>query len=143
MHRLLMLEEQKARKREDGFDYIETAAEIDARCWRSNIISEIFFYRNMFNPRRPHTPDKSTLEMRVDVERLRIEIILSQPAVDTGPQEMGKLRRSPATGTGSDEPGVSRVETSTDTEEIFPLETSMDGFLHSNCTSPEQECTLL
>ena len=28
-------------------------------------------------------------------------------------------------------------------EERFPLETSMDGFLHSNCTSTEQECILL
>ena len=28
-------------------------------------------------------------------------------------------------------------------EEIFPFETNMDGFLHSNCTSPEQECILL
>ena len=28
-------------------------------------------------------------------------------------------------------------------EEIFPLETSMDGFLLSNCTSTEQECILL
>ena len=31
MRRLLMLEEQKAWKREAGFDYIETAAEMDAR----------------------------------------------------------------------------------------------------------------
>ena len=28
-------------------------------------------------------------------------------------------------------------------EEIFPFETSMDGFLRSNFTSPEQECILL
>ena len=28
-------------------------------------------------------------------------------------------------------------------EEIFPFETSMDGFLRSNCTSIEQECFLL
>ena len=28
-------------------------------------------------------------------------------------------------------------------EEIFPFETSMDGFLRSNCTSTEQECILL
>ena len=28
-------------------------------------------------------------------------------------------------------------------EEPFPLETSMDGFLHSNCTSSEQECIQL
>ena len=28
-------------------------------------------------------------------------------------------------------------------EEIFPFETSMDGFLRSNFTSTEQECVLL
>ena len=28
-------------------------------------------------------------------------------------------------------------------EEIFSFETSMDGFLRSNCTSTEQECILL
>ena len=71
-----------------------------------------------------------------------MEIIFSRPTVDTGPEEPGTLRRSPAIGTGSDEPGVSRIE-STENEEIIPLETSMDGFLHSICTSPEQKCILL
>ena len=28
-------------------------------------------------------------------------------------------------------------------EEDFPFETSMNGFLHSNCTSPEQEYILI
>ena len=110
----------------------------------------------MLNPRRPHTPDEFTLETRVGIERLRMEITLSQPArqpqcdpsprraaVDTGSEEPGTLQRSPVIGTGSDEPGVSRLETSTDTEEIFLIETSMDIFLHSNCTSLEQECILL
>ena len=97
----------------------------------------------MFNPRRPHTSDEFTLEMRVDVEPLRMEITLSQPAVDTGSEEPGTLQRSPAIGTRSGEPGVSRAQTSTDTEEVFSLETRMDVVLHSNCTSPEQECSLL
>ena len=34
----------------------------------------------MFNLRRPDTPDEFTLGIKVDVERLRTEIILSQPA---------------------------------------------------------------
>ena len=108
----------------------------------------------MSNPRRPHTPDEFTLEIKVNVERLRIEIILSQPApsqcdslprraaVDTGSEEPRTPRRSPAIGTGSDEPGVSRFETSTEEEGILPLETSMDGILHSKFTSPKQECVL-
>ena len=97
----------------------------------------------MFNPKHLHNPDEFTLEMKVDVGRLRMEIILSQSAVDAGSEEPGTLRRSPAIGSGSDEPGVSRAQTSTGTEEISLLETSMDGFLHSNCTSPKQKCILL
>ena len=78
MRRLQMLEEQKIWKREVGFDYIETAAEMDARRSRSNLVPAYFFYRSMFNPKCPHTPYKFTLEMRVAVEGLRMEIILSQ-----------------------------------------------------------------
>ena len=37
----------------------------------------------------------------------------------------------------------SRVKTSMEEEGPFPPQTSMDGFLHSNFTSPEQECILL
>ena len=62
--------------------------------------------------------------------------------VDTGSEEPGKPRRSPAIGTGSG-PGASRAETQTEKEEVFPLETSMDGFLHSNCRSTEQEYIFL
>ena len=43
MRRLRMLEEQKAWKREVGFDYIDTAAEMDARRSRTNLDSEPFF----------------------------------------------------------------------------------------------------
>ena len=157
MRYLRMLEEQKAWKREAGFDYIETAAEIDARRSGTNLVSEPFFYENMFNPRRPHTPDEFILDMRVDVKRSRLEIALSQtalrpqydpsprrlPAVDTGSEEPGTPRSLPAIGTGSDEPEVSRVETSMEKEEIVPLQASVDGCLRLNCTSPEQECILL
>ena len=98
-----------------------------------NLVSEPFFYSKIFNPRWPHTPDEFTLERRVDVDRLRMEIVLSQPepppqcnpsprrlpAVDTGSEQPGTPRRSPAIGTGSDEPGVSRAETqSTEREEL-------------------------
>ena len=63
-------------------------------------------------------------------------------AVDTVSDEPGKPRRSPTIGTGSG-PGVSQFETSTEEEGPFPTETRMDGFLHPNFTSPEQECILL
>ena len=123
IHRLLMLEESKAWKREVSFDYIDTAAKMDVRRSGANLVSASFFYSKMFNSRYPHTHDKFSLEMRVDVERLRMDIVLSQPepppqcdtsprrlpAVDTGSEEPGTPRQSPMIGTGSDEPGVSRA----------------------------------
>ena len=99
----------------------------------------------MVIPRRPHSPDEFTLEMKVDVEGLRLEIILTQPAssqcdpslrraaVDTGSEEPGTPPRSPAIGTGSEEPGAPRA----------PFKASIDGFLNLNFTSTEKECVLL
>ena len=64
-------------------------------------------------------------------------------AVDTGSEEPGTPQQSPAISTGSG-PGASRAETQMmKEEEIFPFETSMDGFLRSTCTSTEQEYILL
>ena len=51
MRHLQMLEEQKAWKREAGFDYTETAAEMDARRSRTNLVSEPFFSIKMFSRR--------------------------------------------------------------------------------------------
>ena len=98
------------------------------------------FCRNIVIPKRPHTPDEFTLEMKVDVEglRLRMEITLLQSAssgcdpsprraaVDTGSEKPGEPRRSPAIGTGSG-PGVSQAETQMEETELSPLETSMEG----------------
>ena len=135
MRRLLMHEKHEAWKREFGFDRIETAAEIDEKRSRTST-SPV--------PGRPHTPDEFTLEMKVDVEGLRMEIILSQSAslqwdpsprraaVDTGSEELKTPPRSPAIGTGSEEPGASRA----------PLKISIDGLLNPNITSTEQECIL-
>ena len=94
----------------------------------------------MFNPRRPYTHEEFSLEMRVDVEGLRIEIVLSQPepplqcdvsprwfpAVDTGSEEPGTPRRLSTIGMGPDEPGVSRAP-STEREEFFPRQASVNG----------------
>ena len=157
MRRLLMLEEHKTWKREFGFDRIETAAEMDEKrsCTSTSHVPDPFFYRSMAIPRHPHTPAEFTLKMKVEVEGLWMETIISQPAplqcdplprraaVDTGSEKPGTPPRLLAIGTGSDGPGVSRIETSTEEEEAFTRETSMDGFLHSNCASSEQECMLL
>ena len=156
MRRLLMHEEHKAWKREFGFDRIETAAEMDEKRSRTStsLVPNPFFYRNMVIPSHPHTPDDFTLEMKVDVEGFRVEIILSQPAssqcdssprraaVDTGSEEPGTPPQSPAISSGP--PGALRAETQME-EEIFPFETSMDSFLRSNAnfTSTGQESALL
>ena len=147
MRRLLMQEKHKAWKREFGFDRTETAAEMDEKRSRTSTspVPNPFFYRNMVIPRHPHTPDEFTPEMKVDVEGLRMETILSQlassqcdpsprrAAVDTGSEEPGTPLQSPAIGNGSEKPGASRA----------PFETSIDGFLRSNFTSMEQEYILL
>ena len=129
MRRLRMLEEQNAWKREAGFDRIETAAEMDAQRLRTSFDLE-HFYTKLYNPRWFHTPEKHTFEMRVDVERLRMETVLSQPP--PLPRSDSSPRRSPAVGTGSDELGVSRAESqSTARKYIFPLQASVDGFFTS------------
>ena len=128
-----MLWEQKVWKREAGFDRIDTAAKMNAKRFCTNLVSEPF-YSKLSNPRYPHSTDEYTLEIRVDVEQIRMEIISSQPtslpqcdpsprrlpAVDTGSEEPRTPRRSLAIVTGSDELGVSRAEThSTEREELF------------------------
>ena len=79
MRRSLMHEKHKAWKREFGLDRIETAAEMDEKSSRTSTspVSDPFFYRKMIIPRRPHTPDEFALEMEINVEGLRMEIILS------------------------------------------------------------------
>ena len=64
------------------------------------------------------------------------------PAVDTGSEEPGTPQQSPAISKGSG-PGASPAKTQMEEEETLPFETSMDGFLHSNLTSKEQESALL
>ena len=146
MRLLLMHERLKVWKREIGYDRIETAAEMDKK--RSHIstipVPNPFFYKNMVIPEHPHTPEEFSLQMKVDVEGLQMEIILSQPpssecdtsprraAVDTGSEEPGTPTQSPAISTGSGPEG-----------EYFSFEASRDGFLRSNCTSLEQEYSLI
>ena len=146
MRSLLMHERHKVWKREFGFDRIETATEMDEKCSRisTSPVTNPFFYRSMVIPDHPHTPEEFSLQMKVDVEGLRMEIILSQPpssecdtsprraAVDTGSDEPGTPPQSPAISTGSGPEG-----------EIFSFEASRDVFLRSKCTSLEEEYILL
>ena len=81
MRSLLMHERHKVWKREFSYDRIETAAEMDEKRSRSSTspVSNPFFYRNMVIPEHPHTSEEFNLQMKVDVEGLRMEIILSPP----------------------------------------------------------------
>ena len=108
MRRLQILEEQKAWKREAGYDRIMIIAEICEQHSFGGFCSEPF-YSKLYNPRWPHTPEEHSLEMRVNIERLRMGVVLSQPAPP--PQFDSSPRRWPAVGTGSDKPGVSRAGT--------------------------------
>ena len=141
MHRLRMLEEQKACNREAGFDRIEITAEMDAQRFRTGFDLKPF-YMKLYNPRWPHTPAEYKLEMYVEVKGLRLESILLQPTPP--PQCVSTPRRLPAVGTGSDEPGVSRAKSqSTERELNFRLQASLDGGFHVSCTSLEQEGTTI
>ena len=53
---------------------------MDEKRFCTSLVSDPLFYGIMSNSRRPHTPDEFTFEMKVNVERLRMEIIPSQPA---------------------------------------------------------------
>ena len=126
-----MLENQKAWKREAGFERIEIITEMDAQRFRTDFDSEPL-YTKLYNPRWPHTPAENTLEFNVEVEGLRKEILLSQPALS--PQDDLSPRQSPAVGTGLNEPGIPHAESqSTEREEIFPSQASLDVFLHVSC----------
>ena len=86
----------------------------------------------------------------MDVDGLRMEIILSQPAssqcdslprlaaVDTGSEEPGTPPRLPAIGTESDGPGVLRTKTSMEEEGLLPFETSIDGFCVQIAQAPSR-----
>ena len=79
--------------------------------------------------------------MIVEVENLRLKVLLSQPLLQ--PQNSLSPRRSPAAGTGLDEPGVPHPEMQqTKQEGTFPFQAGIDGFLHIDCMRiPEQERT--
>ena len=81
--------------------------------------------------------------MRVEAERVKLEILFSQPAPAL--QDDLSTRWSAAVLTGSDEPGVPRAETQKNEQKgTFPLQASIDSFLHVDCTRTlDQEGTNL
>ena len=111
---------------------------MDEQRFRTGLGSE-YSYTKLYNPRWPHTPGELKLEMDVDVESLRVETLLSQPApplCDSSP------RRLPAVGTWLNEPGTPHAESQpTEREGYFPLQVSVGGFLHV-CIHPEHMTTI-
>ena len=99
------------------------------------------FHTKLYNPRWPHTPAEYTLEMRVDVEILRMKIPLSQPTPPL--QCYSSPRRSPAVETRSDETGTLRAESQlTEREGSFPLQVSPNNVRHVS-TSLDQKSTII
>ena len=139
-----MHERHKVWKREFGYDRIETVAEMDEKRSRASTspVSNPFLNRNMAIPEHPYTPEEFHLQMKVDVEGLRMEIILSQPSssecdTSTGSEEPGTPTQSPAISKGSG-PEAQQAETQMHGG-IFSFEERMDGLLDKNITSTKQE----
>ena len=90
-------------------------------------------YTGLYNSKRSPVPEEYTLDMKVEVESWRLEVLLSQllppSQYDVSPP------RSSAAGTGLEEAGVPHPEMQqTKQEETV--------FLHVHCTKiPEQEGT--
>ena len=101
---------------------------MDAQRFRTGFNPELI-YMKLYNPRWPYTREDHTLKMSGDVERLRMEILLSQPAPP--PQCNTSPRRLLTVGTGLNEPGAPHAEIqSTEREGIFPHRASVNGLLH-------------
>ena len=131
-----MLEKQEA-----GFDQIEITAEMDVQRFRTGFDSEPLNTKP-YNPRWPHTQAEYTLEINVEVKGLKMKSAILQPA--PSPQDDLSPRRSPAVGTGLNEPGPPHAESqSTDREDIFSPPASLDGVLYVSCLSLEQGITIL
>ena len=130
IRRARMFEKQVARKRASGFDRIKIIAEMHEHTLRrlhAGFDSELF-YTGLYSSRWPPTAETFTVDMDVEVGRLRLEVPLSKlpppPQYDLSP------RRSPAAGTRLDEPGVPQTEIQqTEQEGTFPFQAGVDDFL--------------
>ena len=100
MQRVQMLEWQTTWMREIGFDRIETIAEMHEEALRR--LHADFdpgpVYTRLYNARRPPTPEEFTLGMKVEVKRLRMERLPSNPPpqYDLPPRVRWSAVRSPS-----------------------------------------------
>ena len=132
MRRLRMLEEQELGS-ERVADRIEIIAEMHAYRLHAGFGSEPLC-TGLYNLRWPHNVEEYTLKMNVEIERLKLEILLleppPQPHCDLSP------RRSPTIGTGLDKPEMPHsVTQQTAQKGTSPFQAYyVDGFLHVDCT---------
>ena len=96
------------------------------------------FNIGLYNPRRPPTPEEFPLNLKVKVESLKIDLLLSQPLPP--PQYGQPPRRSPAAGTGTEKPGEPHPEIQQmGRGGTMPLQAGVDVALHVDFTRiPEQ-----
>ena len=123
-------------------DPIEIIAEMYAQRLHAGFDSEPHCI-GLYHLRCPQIVEEYTLKMNVDVERLKLKILLSEPP----PQPHCDLspRRSPTVGTGLDKPGVPySVTQQTAQKGTSPFQADVDGFFHVDCTRIlDQEGTVL
>ena len=78
IRRVRMIEKRVAWKKEGGkIEIIAGMHEETLRRLRAGFDSE-HFYTGSYNPRRPPTPEEFTLDLKVEVESLRMELLFSQ-----------------------------------------------------------------
>ena len=85
-----------------------------------------------------HQAEEYSTAAECDLSPRHATVVTRSEQLETPP-------KSPAIGTGLHRPGVSpaiEADLPQTEESLFPLETSMEAFLHFNFLSPEQECTL-
>ena len=157
VRRVRMLEKQAAWKREGDFDRIKTVSEMYEETLRhlhAGFDPEPF-YTGIYDPRRSPAPEEFTLDVRVEMECLRTELLQSKPPplqYDLPPQ----ARRSPvppppeipllvrrdmrkniplkqAQFLEGEDKVVPKSECPAQGG-TFPFQAGVDGFLHVGCT---------
>ena len=119
-------------KREGGFDRIETVAEMHEETLRHLHagFNPESFNTGLYNTRRPPTLEEFNLDLKVEVESLRTELLLSQPLPLSQLDLPPRRRRSPV----RPPPEIPPCSSQTDQGGTFPFQADTKGFLHANCT---------
>ena len=130
MRRVRMLKKQAAWEREGGFDRIKIITERHEETLRR--LYATFdpepFHTGLYDAQRPPTPEEFILGMKVEVERLGLELLLSQqlPPQLLPRQSPAQPPRQPCS--------VFRRTTGTGKVEHGAQQTTVDDFSFADCT---------